>query len=223
MILIPRPHNVRRFFSAKINRHKLALSSKEIEAVLAHYDLGPWHVEHTLAGGSSSDNMLLQTSRGPKVLKRYRCSLPSTKQEHSILRHLAGTDFPFPRLEVSRKGLTYTQLGDRHYAIYDFVDGYRCTDYFMPARTRERLVAQSGKTLARLHQLMVGFVPDGRKLRGFMPDGERLWRDAVWHFDVLEQFTKHVTRKRLLDDQDAFLLSIVDEIKRDLITVGRHY
>jgi Ser/Thr protein kinase RdoA (MazF antagonist) len=222
MILIPRPGYVRRLFAARTGARKVAVRAEEIEAVLAYYDLGHWQVDDALAGGNSN-NVSLQTSRGKKALKRYFWSLPSTMQEHSILRHLAGTDFPSPRLVVNKDGLTCTELEDKHYAIYDFVVGYCCANYFMPPKTRQRLIAQAAETLAHLHQLMVGFVPEGRKFNGFMPNGERLWRDVAWHLNVLEQYVETIAKKKSLDDLDTFLSGIAEGIRRDLIEVGRHY
>jgi Ser/Thr protein kinase RdoA (MazF antagonist) len=222
MIRIPKPSSLLGSFSARARRCKGALSLAEIEAVLTHYDLGQWQIDQLLAGGNS-DNVSLQTSRGKKVLKRYRWSLPSTLQEHSILRHLATRDFPLAQLEVNKAGLTYTELADKHYAVYDFIDGFAYSNYFMSANTRQRLVTQAGETLAWFHQAVVGFVPEGRKFNGFMPGGERLWRDVAWHLAILEQFVENTAKKKLLDEPETFLLSIADEIRHDLIEEGRYY
>jgi len=144
--------------------------------------------------------------------------------EHSILGQLTRTDFSTPRLNVNKDGLTYTELGDRHYAVYDFVDGYCCADYFMPIKSRRPLIAQAGDTLARYHQLIEGFYPtEGSKFNGFMFEEHRLWRDVPWHLDVIEQYAKDTAKKRLLDDPDKFLLSIIDEVRDDLIEVGRYF
>jgi Ser/Thr protein kinase RdoA (MazF antagonist) len=221
MLLIPRPAFLRRL-AAKASRQKTNWPAAEVEAVLAHYDLGPWQMCQTLAGGNS-DNVLLQTGEGKKVLKRYYWSLPSTEQEHSILGHLAETDFPAPRLTPNQDGLTYTQVGDKHYALYDFIDGYCSTNYFLLPGTRRRLVAQAGATLARFHHFMAGFVPEGRKLNGYKPDGVELWRDVAWHLDVLAQYVENTSAKKSLDRKDTFVLSIADQLGTDLSEVGRHY
>lgn len=222
LIRIPRPGYVLRPFWPRSRRRNVIWSSEEIEAVLAHHDLGHWQVCHTFAGGSS-DNVSLRTSKGKKLLKRYFLPLPSTMYEHSILGRLADADFPTPRLDVNNEGLTYTELGDRHYAVYDFVDGYCYANYFMPIKSRRPLVAQAGDTLARFHQLIEGFVPEGSKFNGFMFNEHRLWRDVPWHLDVLEQYAKETAKKRSLDNRDKFLLNIIDEVRDDLIEVGRYY
>lgn len=220
MIRIPKPTFLLQSCSAKVKNKKTTLNSAELEAVLACYNLGPWQIEQSLAGGNSY-NLALQTGRGKKIFKKYRWSLPSTIQEHSVLRQLMGTDFPTPPLITNKKGLTYTELGDQHYAIYDFVDGYSFTNYFMPARLRQQLMAEAADTLARFHQLMAGFVPEGRKFNGFKPGEARLWRDVAWHLEVVEQYLERAARQTSLNQLDQFLLSIASEIKRDLIEVGQ--
>ena len=223
MILIPRPGYVRQIVRNKTRRQKKTWKAQEIQAVLSHYNLGSWQACHTLTGGGNSDNVLLQTRRGNKVLKRYYWSLPSTLHEHSILCHLADTNLPTPRLELNKEELTYTELGDKHYAIYDFMDGCCSTNYFMPPGASQQLATQAGETLARFHQLMEGFVPEGRKFNGFMPNGERLWRDVTWHLNILDQYAENTTKKNSPDALDMFILSIMDDLKRDLIKAGHHY
>ncbi len=222
MILIPKPNYLLQPFWAKTTRPAAALSSAEIETVLAQYNLGHWQIARTLAGGNS-DNVLLQTSQGRKVLKRYRWSLASTQHEHSILGYLATTNFPSPRLEVNQTGLTYTELGHHHYALYEFVPGYCYTNYLLSGGMRRRLVGQAGEALACLHQLTASFVPAGRKLNGFMPTGERLWRDVAWHLETLEQYLENAATKKSPDELEVFLLGIADELKRDLVEVGHYY
>jgi len=222
MILIPRPGYIRQLLRAKIKTRKPALTLAEINPVLAHYDLAEWQV-CTVLSGRNSYNLLLQTNQGKKVLKKYYWSLPSTLQEHSILNYLSRTDFPSPKLLVNKAGLTYTEIEDKHYAIYDFVDGYCYTHYFVPAKTKQHLVAQAGEMLAHFHRLLAGFVPEGQKYNGFRPDGQRLWRDTAWYLNVLEEFIKNSTKKKRLDELDTFLLNIADELKNDLVEVGRHF
>ena len=220
--MIPRPGTLRRIVIDKITPRKMVLESNEIKAVLAHYDLGQCQVRRHL-GGSSSHNLLLDTNRGHQVLKKYFWSLASTMQEHSILGHLAKSGFPTPQLVRNRKELTFTELGDQHYAIYDFVDGYRYTDYYMPLRAKQRLAAQAGEVLAQFHQSMIGFCPAGRKVNGFRPDGETLWRDVEWHLGVLDEYVEAAGKKTPLDGGDAFLLSVAAELRDDLVKVGRYF
>jgi Ser/Thr protein kinase RdoA (MazF antagonist) len=223
MMLIPKPGYVRRLSETKTRIRKVAFElADEIKVVMAHYDLGPWQVCDVLPGGNSY-NIAIQTRRGKKLLKQYYWDLPSALQEHSILRHLAETDFPSPQLVINRNSLTYTEVADKHYAIYDFVNGYRYTNYFMLPKTRRRLVAQAGKILAQFHQLVAGLVLEGRKFNGFMPDGKRLWRDVNWHLNVVENYVESALTKPFSNPQEKFLLSIVDQLKGDMVEVGRHY
>jgi Ser/Thr protein kinase RdoA (MazF antagonist) len=195
---------------------------REIDQVLARYDLGHWQLIRPLLGGRSSDNFWLKTDRGPKVLKKYRWSVLSITQEHSILRYLNDTDFPFPRLTPNRDGETCTELNGEHYAIYDFIDGFRYDEYYMPARLEHRLIAQAAETLAHLHQLMEGFVPEKQTVDGFTPDGERLLRDTAWHLDTLDRFVQGISRTSP-NSLDTLVQRNLDKLRRDLADSGHWY
>lgn len=222
MIRIPKPGYMLPPFWRKNRRRKVVWNYEEIEAVLAQYDLGRWQLCKTFAGGSS-DNVSLRTDKGKKLLKRYFWSLPSTMHEHSILGHLEGTGFPTPRLSINKDGLTYTKLEDRHYGIYDFIDGYCYTNYYIPSKDRRHLVAKVAGTLARYHQLIKGFIPKGQKINGFKFNEDQLWRDVPWHLNVLEQYIQFNEKMQSIDDRNNFILSIVDEIRDDLIELGRYF
>lgn len=222
MLRIPRPGLLRRYFFKKDKSGHKSWSPDEIDAVLSQYNFQSWQFCSDLGGGNS-DNILLQTSQGRKVLKRYYWSLPSTIYEHSIHYHLAKSDFPCTRLAINKDSLTYSFFDSQHYAIYDFIEGYFFSDYFFPAKTRLQLVEKAANLLARYHILMFGFVPAGRKLNGFTPDGTRLWRDVSWHLKVLKQYLDRTTHHSVPRDQASFLRNIKDELRRGLIETGRHF
>lgn len=204
-----------------ISRRRISpTTTHEVDQVLYHYDLGRCRLIGPLLGGRSSRyNFLLETDRGRKVLKKYRWSLLSILSEHSILRHLNDTDFPVPRVMSNQDGRTFTELNGERYAIYDFIHGFRCDDYYIPARLRHRFIAQAGETLAHFHQLMDGFAPEGRNVDGFTPDGKRLWRDTAWHLEALDQYVGRIRRNspNLLD---ALVLRNLDKLRRDLAELG---
>ena len=217
MFRIPKPSRLLRLC---IGRQQVPPNTlREVEQVLVNYDLGHWQLVRPLLGGRSSDNFCLRTDRGPKVLKKYRWSVLSITQEHSILRYLNDTDFPFPRLTPNRGGDTRTELNGKYYAIYDFIDGFRYDEYYMPARIEHRLIAQAAETLAHLHQLMEGFVAENRTVDGFTPDGERLLRDTAWHLDALDRFVQGTSRNSP-NSLEALVRRNLDKLRHDLADSG---
>lgn len=217
MFRIPKPSRLLQLWTGRQQVSSATL--REVEQVLASYDLGHWQLIRPLLGGRSSDNFRLETDRGSKVLKKYRWSMLSVMQEHSILRYLDGTDFPFPRLTPNREGETCTKLNDEHYAIYEFIDGFRYDEYYMPARLKHRFIAQAAETLAQLHQLMEGFVPGGQTVDGFAPNGERLLRDTAWHLDTLDRFVRGINQSSP-NSLEALVQRNLDKLCRDLEDSG---
>jgi Ser/Thr protein kinase RdoA (MazF antagonist) len=222
--MIPKPGFIKQTLLKKIRPKKSIWTSNEIEGLMNYYDLGDCQVIMDLGGGNS-DNVLLQTQKGKKVLKKYYWSSPSIIHEHSILKRIFDKDkkFPTPRVEINNDGSSFTQFADRHYAIYDFTDGFCYSHYFLPLETREKLLAKAAETLARFHKLMVGFVPEGRKYNGFMPDGNLMWRGVEWHLGVIDRYLEKYDENEIYDEQIKFLLGIEDELKQGYIEVGRYY
>ena len=123
MIRIPKPGFIRRQISTGNKVRNVTWNPREINGVLNQYDFNSCKIHKTLAGGNS-DNILLQTSCGKKVLKRYMWSLQSTLHEHSVIRHAIAHNFPCVELVPNKKSFGYTEFGNHHYAIYDFIEGY---------------------------------------------------------------------------------------------------
>lgn len=193
-------------------------NQKEINAILDNYKIKYWKFYKKLGGGNS-DNILIYTNKGKKVIKRYYWSLPSTIYEHSILQFLAKKNFPVPHLEINNEGETYTKIDEKHYAVSEFKEGHSCHLFYMSKKTMEQYVFLAGEKLAQLHELITGFRANGKKLNGYMPDGVRLWRGVDWHLKILDEFTK----QKESDKRGKFLLSIKDEFKDKLIELGQYY
>lgn len=222
--MIPKPGFVKKMLIEKNRPKKSNWTSNEIEGLMNYYDLGDCRVIMDLGGGNSN-NILLQTQKGKKVLKKYYWSLPTIIHEHSIIRRIFDKDkeFPTPFVEINNDGSTFTQFAGRYYAIFDFVDGYCYSNYFLPLKIREKWVAQAAETMARFHKLMIGFVPDGKKVNGFMPDGCRMWRGVEWHLEVIDKYLERYYKNEIYDKQIGFLLGIKDELKQRYMEVSLYY
>ena len=223
-MMIPKPGFIKQTLLKNIRPKKTNWIKDEIEGLMNYYDLGDCQVIMELGGGGS-DNILLQTQKGKKVLKKYYWSLPSIIQEHSILKRIFDKDkgFPTPYAEINNDGSSFTQFAGRYYAIYEFFDGFCYSNYFLSRESRLKFVAQAAATLACFHKLMVDFVPEGRKFNGFMPDGNQMWRDIKWHLWVIDKYLEKSDENEIYDKQIEFLLGIKDELKQRYKEVARYY
>jgi homoserine kinase type II len=214
---------LKRRFKAGGGEKRNYWSLKEVCGVLDNYDLQLKKIINFLKGGNS-ENVVIQTSKGKKVLKRYYWSLDSTLYEHSILKYLIDINFPCCRLTANSEGLTYTQLNGSHYAVYDFIDGYCCSDYIISAKIMRRLISQAGKKLAQYHRLMQNFkMPQGKKLNGFRPDGIKLWRGAGWHMKTLDKYLEKNPEKNGHDMRVNFLHQIKSKLKIEYLTTEKYF
>lgn len=222
--MIPKPGFVKQTLLTKIRPRNSRWTFSQIESLSNYYELGDWVVVKELGGGNS-DNVLLKTQKGKKVLKKYYWSLPSTEYEHSIIKRIFDRDpkFPAPRIITNNQGSTITEFAGSYYGIYDVIDGFNYSHYFLPPKTIEKFVAQAAATLARFHKLMIDFVPEGKKLNCFVPDGTCLWRNVEWHLEVIDSYLEISDENENYDEKVNFLLTIKDELKQGLVETGRYY
>ena len=112
------------FNVSRPNPDPKSLSRKRIAEVLALYpqkEVGEL-ISCLPLGGNYSHNLLLKTTVGQKVLKKYKYhDLSSILPEHSILTFLADHDFPAPRLVRNKEGHTYSEVNGWFWALYDFI------------------------------------------------------------------------------------------------------
>jgi len=221
-MLVPRPAKLRHAIAARTRPSQI--EEGEIRNVLSTYDLGELEgYSQPAIGSTRCQNLILKTSKGKKAFKRYKFSLSfeAIIYEHSVLRHLTTAGFAAPRLVLNRNGETCTELDGKYYAITDFIAGFKYTDFFISKRKKKEFIEEAARTLACYHQLMDGFIPEGKKTDGFMPDGQRRWQECDWY---LQKFAKY---ESLLKDREPngtelehFFLRNIDRIRQGLVDLG---
>jgi len=225
MLLIPRPGKLRHVIAAKTRSSHI--EEIEFRNVLSVYDLGELEGYGQPATASGrSQSLIIRTSRGKKVLKRYKYSLnlEAITYEHSVLRQLETAGFCAPRLILNRDGETCTELEGSYYAVTDFIPGFKYVDFFISRRKKHEFIAEAARALARYHRLIDGFVPEGKKTDGLMPDGHRRWQESDWY---LREFDKY---ESLLKDREPngtplehFFLRNIGRFKQDLADLSRKF
>jgi len=219
---VPRLGWLYRLLRARV--HPAQIEREKLEAVLAHYDVGGLRGWGNLADGLRSHNLVLKTERGKLVLKGYMRVIGSEaiRYEHSVLRHLAAQGFPVPRLLPTRDGDTLVEVDGQRYAIFEFIEGFKYTDFHFSHRLERRFLRQAGQALAQYHRLVEGFVPKGRKLDGFKPDGRSRWRDYRWHLQKYEEYTTRL-RERGPRGQEQRLLQELGRRRDELLVLGQAF
>jgi len=182
---VPRP-DVRRAGGRRPPR----ISSGDVADLLAAFALRAVGSAASISSSSRADNVVVSTTDGRKVLKRYKASVAAASivHEHSILRHLARLNFPAPRLVPAADGATARQIDGRWYAVFDYLPGYlHYHEHLWSPRTYRTLVGLSGEALGALHEALHGFTPEGTNPSGFTAvDGIR-HRDLGWYLECLDR------------------------------------
>ena len=196
-------------------------SALEMKEVLAHYDFGQWRAAQTLEGGNSC-NVVLETSAGKKLLKRYRSPLEATIVEHFVINHLTELDFPCPRLERNNQGSTYCSICDKYYAVYDFIEGSSWPGYRLDPQLRERSIKSAAQTLARLDVAMS--VIKAEDFPGEAKFSERVWPGKLEkHLHLVDQYTEMACRSgRRRYEQDT-LAELSSEIRNGISEAWHYY
>jgi Ser/Thr protein kinase RdoA (MazF antagonist) len=197
---LPHPNRFVQRFRAR--QQPAAVDRALAETVIGAYDLRIVGSISRPAGASRSQNLIVETSAGKKLLKRYKSvvNVDMARHEHSILRHLAAVDFPAPRLTANHAGETLVTHDDGHYALYDFLEGYFQYHHyvFAPAQTRS-FVAMAGTALGALHDTLRDVTPGGRNLNGFQSrDGQR-WHELDWYTEKLDLCRRELTAREAPD------------------------
>ena len=156
---------------------------ERVSEILTDFGLTATGSSTETAEQGRSDNLILETCAGKKMLKRYKDELSAENilHEHSILSYLAQIGFPAPRLTTAANGSTFIEKDGKYYALFDFLEGYfHFHRYlFTPARTRQFITA-SAQALGLMHNVLKDFTPQGRNPNGFKSrQGER-WREIPW-------------------------------------------
>lgn len=146
-----------------------------IQAHVEHFD-GPLTV-HPIQGGQSNPTYILDAGRRRYVLRRKPSGqlLPSAHaidREYRVMRALAGTEVPVPRVHVLCEDAEV--LGSDFY-LMDFVDGRILGDQTLPGMEpdqRKAMYVELNRVLAALHA--VDWAACG--LRGYGREGEYVRR-----------------------------------------------
>lgn len=218
MLTIPR---WRVLWSLIARRRRMVIDEGSWQQIAAHYGLKDFG-ERPPRGGRRSRSTILDTSTGRKVLKQYKSSLVASdiRFEHEVMSHLDRVGFRVPHLVPSRNGSTLVTVNERHYALFDFVDGFRYTDFYWSPQRERDFLAQAGRALAELHQATVHFRPEGSKRDGFAPNGDQLWRDDRWYVTELQLSAARLRSRPHPDEFERLALKQMERWQEGLEVLG---
>jgi len=196
---LPRPSRLSEF--VKSRTRSLDIEMETVQTVVDRFGLKLLEPPSNLPLSRRTRNLMLNTSAGRKVIKRYRARLetPTITYSHSILDRLAELGFPGPRLAATPEGENFVSLDSGNYAIFDFVEGTNYSLSFVPPAYRHQLMNIAGQTLGHLHGALTGFMPDGWHHLGFVSYTDDWRRNMTWHS---AKVTEMKEKSQSLKDED---------------------
>jgi Ser/Thr protein kinase RdoA (MazF antagonist) len=216
---LPRPSRLVEF--VKSRSRSLDIELETVQTVLDRFDMELIEPPSNLPLSRRTRNLLVNTSTGRKVLKRYRVRLekPALVYSHSILERLAELNFPAPRLSMTPNGDSFVSLESGNYALFDFVNGENYSLSFVTPVYRYKLMHIAGKALARLHHALDGFLPEGSHHLGFVSHTEGWRRDLAWHSAKVDEMKE---RSQSLNSEDKVHADwLVQNCRRILDELGQ--
>ncbi len=180
ILALPRPGRISAFFQSRLR--SLDIEHETVGQVLAAYGLALTAPSQNLPNTRRNRNLIVRTTGGKKVLKLYRQDWreETIRFEHSILHCLALLDFPAPRLLSTAAGASFMTIGRQRYAVFDFIEGTNYTASFLLRPHRLQLMTLAGRTLARLHRALAGFLPESHHHLGFRSYTGGRHHDLAW-------------------------------------------
>jgi len=220
VIALPRPGWISDFLNSRFRSLDIQLAT--VKEVLSHYGLEMVASPSNLPNTRRNRNLIVNTSRGKKILKLYRADWRTSTItfEHSVLGRLAELKFPAPRLLSMRDGRTWLKLDSQNYCMFEFIPGRNYSSSFLMRSHRVRMMATSGRTLARLHKQLAGFLPEGQHHLGYENYSDDRHRDMHWHIQKIQELTSKSRELNQPEDREqaVWLIDnsnhILDEMNR---------
>ncbi|HEX5586200.1 MAG TPA: phosphotransferase [Acidimicrobiia bacterium] len=219
---LPRPSRVRAQVAARFEPPVLAPA--RVTEVLRRFGIdAPASTNRNLRLGRRSANVVVASTSGTKVVKRYRpaWSEATVRCGHSILERLEASRFPAVRLTRAHDGATFTAFDDGVYAVYDFCPGTSYSMSYLRRTDRLALAVTTGATLACLHRTLAGFVPDGRHHLGLVAPGGAHVRATSWYASHLDELATRSTD--LAPDAArpaALLVARAPQLRDEIVATG---
>lgn len=193
---VPRPEHYFLKLKCRFQRPQVDLS--EIYKISSEYDFELVRKPQSLPNrGSRGQTLLLYTSCGKKIFKRYKhtVKIPAILHEHSLIAFLNTIDFPTTRLFPTHSGRTWIQKNGKRYALFDFVEhGHNYRKYILSPGQIGQIITSAGKLLASLHHKLTDFIPQGYNLNGFKSQNGDRWRDLHWYINKLMHCIEETSR-----------------------------
>lgn len=209
----------------RAHRRRTAAEPEAWTGVLRAYGLTPAGRVTDIVMGRRNRNVIVATSAGPVVVRRYRGIAPadSVAHEHEVLTELERHDFPSVRLRRTAQGRTVVRDDQHMYAVFDYVPGRNLASWVvLDRRARVRLQEVAGRTLARMHDVLGPFRPDTLHHLGRATTSGDHPQALTWYLNALDQLPSRVpSGTSEAADHHRALSAVAGDVTAQLVELDR--
>jgi homoserine kinase type II len=184
----------------------------DLNAVLAHYDLGVLQGIEKDQRGTVNTSFFIDTVKDARrcryFLRRYRPGIQrhELRFEHALINHLSARGgCPVARVHMTRQGETVLEHNGAFYAVFDYLPGEDRYTWVDPRCTSHELRA-AGRLLAQFHSDVAGFRAPGHR------EEPRILR----LFNVMAREWERACRRPATDAYMRYVLKHADEVRRSV-------
>ena len=129
------------------------LGPEQVNALLAHYDVGELVALKGIAEGVENSNFFVQTTQGRFILTLYenRVNPDDLPFFYALLKHLHDAGCKVPQFMADRKGAWLQTLAGRPACLIEFLDGVSVTE---PSAAQ---AYSTGAALGQMHKALADF------------------------------------------------------------------
>lgn len=216
ILFFPRYSKINQFIRSRVG--EVQIDEDTAGQVLREFDLELVGKPANLPYGWRGNNVVVHTTEGKKVIRRYRKKWNSStiSFEHSILTELAENNYLAPRLNRTGDLQSLITIHGKNYALFDFIQGRNFSMSYMIPAQRDSMVEKAARSLAELHTRLQGFEPEGQHHLGFKSLTGTRNRDLDWNRKKLDKLVQDSVE--IMDSQDKENLQQLVRISEAVIT-----
>lgn len=200
-----------------------AIDRVTCQAVLDRYGLAADRTT-PLTFGARNANVVVHTTAGPRVLRRYReTATPSTvRHEHAVIGELQRRGVPAVRLVATPDDATVVEHDGSFYALFHYETGVNLSTTHLARSHRSQLFATAGRCLATMHTALCDFRPTPLHHLGERTSDGHHTQGLDWYLEVLGDVAARdpargdVAAHHALREQRADIASRLEELDRRL-------
>jgi Ser/Thr protein kinase RdoA (MazF antagonist) len=197
------------------------LPEEVANVVIPNYDIGKVKMVKKLEGGFFNKPLMVETEKGKYVIREERVHTTPKSLEcvDSVIQELRRNEWPAAEMLHTKEGQRYIEYKSRKFTVYEYGEGYVLD---LDERISKQRLINIAQTLARFHEIMEDFIPEGSVENVPIINTERkreAFDTAIAQIQRLEPSQRNEVENFLLENYD-FIMEQLDVLENNLRALG---